>query len=83
MYPGIQNRLDTTLAELDSTEKFSDFLRAIKEGYEKPSVVSKEMRCVEDVIVGQGIDIDARIAFSHAVCAEELVAFTMADVQLH
>ena len=32
---------------------------------------------------GQGIDIDGHIAFSHAVYAEEFVAFTMADMQLY
>ncbi|KIJ11239.1 hypothetical protein PAXINDRAFT_157366 [Paxillus involutus ATCC 200175] len=80
----ILSRINTTLAELDATEKRSDFLRAVKEEHEKElSVVSEELQCVKDVVVGQGIDIDDHIAFSHAVYAEELVALTMSDMQLH
>lgn len=58
-------------------------LQAIKEEHEKEMlVVSKELQCVKDVVVGQGIDIDDHVAFSHAVYAEELVALTISDMQL-
>jgi hypothetical protein len=80
----ILSRLSTTLLELDATGKHSDFLRAVKKDHEKDlSVVSKDLQSVKDVVIGQGIDIDDHIGFSHAVYAEELVALTMADMQLH
>jgi hypothetical protein len=66
------------------TETRSDFLRAVKEEHETElSTVSEELQCAKDVIVDQGIDIDDQVAFSHAVYAEELVTFTVADMQLH
>lgn len=73
-----------TLLELDATEKCSDILWAVKEENEKePLVISKELQCVKDVIVGQGINIDNQVAFSHAVYTEELVTFMVANMQLH
>lgn len=59
-------------------------MRAVQEEHENDlSVVSDELKCVKDVIVGRGIDFDDHIAFNHAVYAEELVALTTADLQLH
>ena len=42
-----------TLLELDATEKCSDILWAVKEENEKELlVISEELQCVKDVIVG-------------------------------
>lgn len=75
--------INTTLAELNVIEKFSDFLQAVKEEHEKElTIVSKELQCVKDIVIGHSIDIDDHIAFSHAIYADELVVLTMADMQL-
>lgn len=80
----ILSHINTTLAELDATEKFSDFLLVVKVEHEMElSIVSEELQCIKDIVVGQGIDIDDHVAFSHAVYAEELVMLTMANMQLH
>lgn len=76
--------INMTLLELDATEKCSDILWVVKEENEKELlVVSEELQCVKDVIVGQGINIDNQVAFSHAVYTEELVTFMVANMQLH
>ncbi|KAF9236426.1 hypothetical protein BU15DRAFT_77000 [Melanogaster broomeanus] len=77
----ILSRISVTLAEVDAMEKQRDFLQALEA--EANDATKEELQSVKDVLGDHGVTLEDDIAFGHAVYADELVALTIADMQIN
>ena len=78
----ILNRITLTQSNIDALERRNEFFRALKqEVSDELSMNEEELDCIRNVLGGRGITEDD-IEFHHAVYADELVALTIADLQL-
>jgi hypothetical protein len=80
----ILSRISLTHDELNAMDKQTQLLRAMQEErIEELSSTDEELGSIKGVLVDRGIeDLEDDMAVGHAVYADELVALTIADMQL-
>lgn len=75
-------RISVTQAEIDALEKQRDFIHSLDDDFHSDLTgVDNELSSVKEIMDERGIVDD--ISYHHAVYADELVALTVADMQLH
>ncbi|KIK77103.1 hypothetical protein PAXRUDRAFT_167805 [Paxillus rubicundulus Ve08.2h10] len=82
----ILNRLSLMQSEIYAQEKQVDFLCAIQGEVNEElslSATDEELNCIKGVLADRGITIKDHMAFKHTVYSDDLVALTIADMQLH
>ncbi|KIK94714.1 hypothetical protein PAXRUDRAFT_142279 [Paxillus rubicundulus Ve08.2h10] len=80
----ILTRLSLTETEVDALEKQADLLRTIQaEDKEELSASKQELDSIKEVLIDHGLDPPEHVAYKHAVYANDLIALTIADMQLH
>jgi hypothetical protein len=74
--------ISVTQAEIDALEKQRDFIQSLDDDIHCDlTMVDNELASVKETMDERGIVDD--ISYHHAVYADELVALTVADMQLH
>ncbi|KIK74666.1 hypothetical protein PAXRUDRAFT_19646 [Paxillus rubicundulus Ve08.2h10] len=76
--------LSLTQSEIYAQEKQVDFLHAIQgEANEELSATDEELDCIKGVLADRGIAVEDHMTFKHAVYSDDLIALTIANMQLH
>ncbi|KAF9228952.1 hypothetical protein BS17DRAFT_812912 [Gyrodon lividus] len=80
----ILSRISLTHDELNVMNKQIQLLQAMQgEQIEELSATDEKLRSIKGILVGHGIkDLEDDMAVGHAIYANELIALTIADMQL-
>jgi len=80
----ILRRIALSQANIEALERRNEFFRGLEEESTPERAMSdEELDCIRNVLEGRGInEADIEIEYLHAVYEDELVAFSIADMQL-